>query len=331
MSADTCETAAGGPEVSVVIPTLNRRTTLQRLLQCISEQQAPEGGFEVVVVDNGSTDGTADLLERVGRDYSLPFRHAHEPRPGPAVARNTGVRNSSGEVILFLGDDTEPQRSDLVARHAELHRRRPERSYAVLGRVTWDPRRPITPFMRWLENGGPQFHYWRIRAGAVDPAYYFYTAQLSLKRAVFDAAGGFDERFPFAALEDIEFGIRMSRAGVELDYHPELLVLHDHPTALARTLTRLELTGRSAALYHELFPHRPHDDFVQPFGPLWRLLLAGEPLLRLACHRPFPLGLRQRGWHYLHRAAYGRGYRKGPPPTAAQPGPLPVGEPILGP
>src|SRR5690242_8788112 len=105
-------------DVSVVIPTRDRAETLERTLDVLAAQKAPPGGFELVVVDNGSTDATADVLRRAQERLPVPLAALHEPRPGPAAARNAGVRRAAGNVILFLGDDMAPAGADLVARHA---------------------------------------------------------------------------------------------------------------------------------------------------------------------------------------------------------------------
>ena len=233
--------------LSVVIPTRDRCATLVRTLDRVLAQQPPPEGFEVVVADNGSRDGTLDALAELERAHAGRLRAVREPAPGPAAARNAGVAASRGEVIMFLGDDTEPATDDLLIRHAELHAARPEAEYAILGRVVWDHREPITPLMRWLDTG-PQFAYELSQHGPVDPAGFFYTAQVSLKRSIFDAVGGFDTRFPYAAVEDMEIGMRLRGRGLELEYRPELVVLHSHPTTLERWQERMRLVGRSAAL-----------------------------------------------------------------------------------
>ncbi|HEV2075920.1 MAG TPA: glycosyltransferase family A protein, partial [Thermoleophilaceae bacterium] len=239
--------------LSIVIPTRDRAATLAETLSCVLAQRAPAGGFEVVVVDNGSTDRTPELLLQLAADHGPRFRHVLEQRPGPAAARNAGVAAARGELVMFLGDDMEPATDDLLLDHVALHQRHPEPEYAVLGRVAWNERLPVTPLMRWLETG-PQFAFELLEPGPVEPSAYLYTAQLSLKRAVFESVGGFDTRFPYAAVEDMELGIRLAAKGLILDYRPELLVLHTHPTPLARWLERMRLTGRSVALLERIHP-----------------------------------------------------------------------------
>lgn len=298
--------------LSVVIPTKDRAAALARTLDALEAQQAGGASLEIVVVDNGSSDGTPERVRAREAAAALPIRLLERPEGGPAVARNAAVAAASGEVLLFLGDDTEPAGEGLLRAHLDLHAARPEPGYGVLGRITWTPRAPVTPFMHWLENGGPQFHYCDLTAGPVDATSYFYSSHASLKRSFFEQVGGFDERFPTAAVEDTELGVRLGDSGLELDYHPELLVLHDHPTTPAQSLRRSVAVGRSAALYNELRPDRPHPGVQPPRGIAWSAVRMAEPLIGGLARLPLPRGLRERVWLGMTRAGYARGYHLGP-------------------
>jgi glycosyltransferase involved in cell wall biosynthesis len=298
--------------LSVVIPTKDRATALSRTLATLEAQQAGDARVETIVVDNGSSDGTLEQVRERAAGSSLPIKLLEQPARGPAAARNAGVEAANGEVLLFLGDDTEPDGAELLRAHLDLHAARPEQTYGVLGRITWSPRNPVTPFMRWLENGGPQFHYNELDPGPVDAASYFYSSHASVKRSILERTGGFDERFPTAAVEDTELGVRLADAGLELDYHPELLVLHDHPTTPAQSLSRSVAVGRSAALYNRLRPDRPHPGVQPPRGLAWSAVRAAAPLLGALARAPLPKGLRERVWLAMTRGGYARGYRMGP-------------------
>ncbi len=297
--------------ISVVIPTKDRPEALARTLDALQAQRLDAARAEIVVADNGSGEAALAELRRRPPDGAIPLRVIEHPEGGPAAARNAAAAAAEGELLLFLGDDTEPDGEGLLQSHIDLHTARPEADYGVLGRITWNPRRPVTPFMRWLENGGPQFHYGEIEAGPVDAASYFYSSHASLKRPFFERLGGFDERFPTAAVEDTELGVRLADAGLELDYHPELLVLHDHPTTPAQSLRRSVAVGRSAALYNRLRPERPHPGVQPPHGLAWSAVRAASPLLGALAQLPLPGGLRERVWLAMTRSGYARGYRLG--------------------
>jgi glycosyltransferase involved in cell wall biosynthesis len=298
--------------LSVVIPTKDRRELLLSTLASLESQRSPGLSFEVVVVDNGSVDGTPEAVRARAAVSPMPLTLVTEPAGGPARARNTGVAAASGELIVFIGDDTPAAGDDLLAAHGRLHEKRPDARYAVQGRVTWDDRAPVTPLMEWLERGGVQFGFDDLVSGAVPATKAFCTAHVSVKRELFDLAGGFDQRFPYAAVEDIELGARLEELGVVLDYHPELLALHRHPTDLPASLARRRRVGRSAALLHRIHPDWRRREMGRPRGLRWRLLRLTRPLWswveRAAGGRP-----REIAWRALHLSAYAEGYRQGPP------------------
>jgi glycosyltransferase involved in cell wall biosynthesis len=284
-----------------------------RTLSVLDRQRQPPGGAEVIVADDGSRDGTPAALVEAARNLSLPVTPLATAGSGPASARNRGAEAAQGEVLLFLGDDTEPAADSLLVRHSELHAASAGASQGVLGRVTWDPRVEITPLMRWLDRSGQQFDYGGLQPGPVSPSSYLYSSHVSLERTVFEGVGGFDERFPHAAVEDTELGTRLERAGVELEYHPELVVHHDHPTELAGSLERTARVGRSAALFHRLHPDLAHARVRRPQGARWQVYEASAPVLsRLPADR-LPRPAADLCWTVMHRAAYARGYRLGPP------------------
>ena len=93
----------------------------------------------MLLVDDGSRDGSADAVEAMAPGYPLALRVLRGEARGASVARNLGLQAATGEVALFLGDDTAPAAAGLLAGHAALHARRPEPGYAVLGHVDWAP------------------------------------------------------------------------------------------------------------------------------------------------------------------------------------------------
>lgn len=292
-------------DLSIVIPTRDRRATLLATLDAL-DAQVVDADVEVVVVDNGSSDGTQEALRT--RSARLPTTVLDEPREGASFARNRALRTARGAVALLLGDDMVPDRDDLLAAHLALHRARPEAAYAVLGRVAWAP--PVTPFMRWLERAGLQFSFDDLVAGPVDPAAYLYSSHASLKTSLLRDVGGFDgERFPFL-MEDTELGIRLRRAGATLDYRPELLVHHDHEQTLASFAGRMEVVGAAARRLRDRWGAEAPAAVT---GPTWKWPLyapaavAARALLRAGAGGR----LRERAWTAVVMAAYARGWHGG--------------------
>lgn len=288
-------------DLSVVIPTRNRRERLIATLDALDRQRLDGAEVEVVVVDNGSSDGTLEALHR--RRGTLPVTFSAERREGASYARNRALEHARAPLILLLGDDMEPDGDGVLAGHVAAHRARP--GVAVLGRVRWAE--PVDAFMRWLEAAGFQFSFDHIAPGPVDPAAYLYSSHASISAHALRAAGGFDaERFPYL-MEDTELGIRLRRLGVALTYRPELVVSHHHPQTLDDYARRMEVIGAAARRLRELYPHEAPRQVTAPgakgalYGPA---AVAGRALLAAGARgRP-----RERAWGAVLMAAYTRGW-----------------------
>src|SRR4051812_10088547 len=117
-------------EISVVIPTRDRSEIFDRTLTRLAEQSG-DMAFEVIVIDDGSRDGTPAAVREHEARAELDIRLFEQPSLGPAAARNRALEAARAPVCLFLNDDTWPQR-DLVEHHARFHRTRPEPEAALL-------------------------------------------------------------------------------------------------------------------------------------------------------------------------------------------------------
>jgi len=137
------------PILSVVIPTKNRREILMATLRALAKQRGLDGRFEVIVADDGSTDGSADLV-RGSVFESFDQRVLTLDAGGPARARNHGIAVAESDRVLLLGDDTVPTPLALSG-HLKAAA---GRELAVQGRIDWDPRQPVTDVMSfWLRPG----------------------------------------------------------------------------------------------------------------------------------------------------------------------------------
>jgi glycosyltransferase involved in cell wall biosynthesis len=240
------------PTLSVVIPTRDRSETLEQTLKRL-EGQIRETDTELLVVDDGSSDDTVDAFHRWIKTHDINARLLRQPARGPAAARNAGIAAAKGTLLLFLGDDIYPA-PGLLHRHLEHHRRYPDWHVALLGRVTWDPSLEVTPLMRWLEDGGPQFCYARIENPMNVPHTFFWTANLSVKHAFLESEGSFSEKFPFAAFEDVELGVRLGKRGLVLHYEPHAVGYHHHPITFQASLERMKRLAAGALLASETEP-----------------------------------------------------------------------------
>ncbi len=236
--------------VSVVIPTYRRPEVLLRVLDALARQSDPPS-FEVVVVDDGSGDGTVARLTAYRPAY--PFRFSSQANSGPAAARNAGVAMARGDYVLFLGDDTVPE-AGLLAVHAAAHAERRSHPVAVLGYTTWPSDRRVSPFLHHINEYGLQFGYSLIENPESVPFNFFYTSNISLPRRLLVGAGLFDTTFPHAAWEDIEMAYRLTRAGMGIVYRPAAVARHFHDITFASFRRRQEKSGEAAAIFYAKHP-----------------------------------------------------------------------------
>lgn len=271
------ESARALPTASVVVPTFNRLNDLQGVLRSVYRQmEGLETSCELVVVNDGSTDETEKWLDTNAGRFGA--RVVHQANAGPAKARNRGVAESEGSVVLFLGDDTIPEPGWLHG-HLETHRLFGDHDpTAVLG-YTRFPAEADSPFLRWINEYGAQFGYALIEDPTQVPFNFFYTSNISLPRKVFEELGGFREDFPAAAWEDIEFAYRAFDSGLRMRYVPGARTIHHHRISVASFCSRQNTSGRSAAIFAGLHPEL--EDFLavscvgrdRPGKRLKRLLL----------------------------------------------------------
>ncbi len=131
--------------VSVIVPTYNRVERLQRVLAALEGQTVSLDSFEVIIVSDGSTDGTNDFLQTVDSDLRLTA--VFQANSGAAAARNNGLRHAKGALVLFIDDDVVPA-PQLLAEHLRFHERRGD-DLAVLGPMLTPGGFDMVPWVRW--------------------------------------------------------------------------------------------------------------------------------------------------------------------------------------
>lgn len=211
--------------LTVIIPTYNRKELVAKAIEGYFAQSSPELIHELLVVDDGSTDGTESMVRELRARSPVTIRYLRQANKGPAAARNLGIRNARSSIVLFTDSDIVPERG-LVAQHAEWHKNNPQTGTAVLGYVTWPPEIKATPFMRWYGEDGALFAYRRFRGKREIDFHFFYTCNLSLKTDFLRTHGQFDEDFKSASWEDTELGYRLHKAGLRLLYNPQAVAFH---------------------------------------------------------------------------------------------------------
>lgn len=203
------------PKVSIVIPTFQRRAALERALCALDTQTAAPTEYEVIVVVDGSTDATREMLATLHLQYHLCV--LLQPNRGRATACNSGIHSARGDVIILLDDDmqAEPQ---LVREHLAAHSE--AANLGVMGAAPIEIRDDATPALHYVAT---KFNEHMSRLGT--PGYEMklrdiYTGNFSIRRDVLLQVGAFDSQFQIYGNEDLELAVRLMRAGIRLEFQP---------------------------------------------------------------------------------------------------------------
>ncbi len=308
-AADEPERRGSDPLVTVLIPTYERAAVLDRTLEALAGQTWER--LQVVVVDDGSSDGTPGVLERWSRDPRLDLVAIRQENTGQGIARNHGLRHARGELVLFLGDDTIPE-PELVAEHVAMHRRIGT-PCAVVGYTGWDPETVReTAALRYANEEGPQFGYAHMADGEEMPFTCFYTSNVSVPR---DALGEtpFDPSFRVYGWEDVELGYRLALRGLPLVYAARARTRHAHSMTFRQLIRRQRRVGESLATLLEIHPELERDPVMPPAAPplavrlLQPFLPLTVPLVGLADGLGLPVPKALLAAHFLAAFFSGRG------------------------
>jgi glycosyltransferase involved in cell wall biosynthesis len=259
------------PFLSAVVCTHERAELLRRMLESLCHQTLALDAFEVVLVDDGSSDATREVA--LSFRSRLPLRYVYQRNAGLAAARNLGLFVARGEVLLFLDDDdlAEP---GLLEAHVGAHRRRPEPEVAVLGYTRLAPELSADPLMHFVTQVGCLlFAYPAIEEGKDLDFTYFWGGRSSCKRSMLLDHGVFNPVFRFGC-EDIELAFRLSKHGFRVVYEPGAISTMVRRMSFEDFCRRMERQGRSNFVFSRLHP----DEVVQRWtevpgaGDAWRRL-----------------------------------------------------------
>jgi glycosyltransferase involved in cell wall biosynthesis len=231
--------------ISVVICTYNRASRLAETLEHFQKLTIPAGvTWELVVVNNRSSDNTDEVITQVAARTSLPLRKTFEPFPGLGAARNRGIAESKGTIVAFTDDDIFPATDWLVVLAKEFSQ--DPQLAGIGGRVELHNPLDLPVTIRTSRERFQMVGTWNLLGGIPG-------CNMAFRREVIEQVGGFDPDFgagaPLVSAEDIEFIFRCIRANLKLVYSPDLLVTHDHgrrTQAQVDGLMKSYLVGRGA-------------------------------------------------------------------------------------
>jgi glycosyltransferase involved in cell wall biosynthesis len=235
---------------SVIIPTYNRKPILEKCLRALAYQRLAQGsqvtGYEVVVVDDGSTDGTMEWLQQ--QQHEFPYvRLLKQDHQGPAAARNLGVDHARGDTIIFIDSDLVVTAQFLQA-HADG---------LAVGEKAFGSDRIFTygRVINTCNFDDPTSEPYKVTDFS---AAYFATGNVAIARKWLDQAGAFDTRFQLYGWEDLELGVRLKKIGLKLVKCPDAVGYHWHPPFSLKYIPNLidrEIQrGRMGVLFYQKHP-----------------------------------------------------------------------------
>lgn len=261
---------------SVVIPTYNRLPILEKCLRALEQQTYDDAliiGYEVVVVDDGSTDGTVDWLRQHQGElpHGVLFEQDHQ---GPAAARNLGVEKAQGDTIIFIDSDLVVLDTFLQSHAAALQ--------SAQARLGHDRVFTYGRVVNTANFDDPTSEPYKITDYSQA---FFATGNVAIPRHWLMEAGLFDLQFTLYGWEDLELGVRLKNLGLSLVKVPEAVGYHWHPPFTLEDVPSLidkEIQrGRMGVLFYQKHPTREVRMMIQMTGLhriLWGVLSLGGRL-----------------------------------------------------
>jgi len=212
--------------ITIVIPTFNRLSWLQKCLFHLNNQNSSHR-FEVIIIDDGSTDETNTYLTQNKNNFSFQLVHLSQKNRGPAVARNYGINTAKGHIIGFLDDDSMVE-SSWIKEMATSFEGLSENYAAVKGRTIMYGHSNFGAFLQ--EN--------------FDDSDSWITNNIAYRRKVLIKVGLLDEKnFTMAAWEDLDLAYRVQRAGYKRFYNEKAVVSHPREENINQLTNRYRING----------------------------------------------------------------------------------------
>jgi glycosyltransferase involved in cell wall biosynthesis len=236
------------PLISVVIATFNRSDVLKVTLEKLASQSLSASDFEVLVVDDGSSDDTSLIVEPMISSAPYPLRYFRHENRGPGYAENRGIRQAKSSLVLLMADDIWAS-PELLEQHLQAHAEYPQENIAVLGKVVQSPKLPQSNVQKCWDP----FRYDRFNGKEFVDNIYFFACNISVKKNFLLQNGMFKE-IKAAAHEDVELGYRLGQKGLKIYYEPSALGYHYHIESLSKACSRAYERGRNFNILTENIP-----------------------------------------------------------------------------
>lgn len=237
-------------KISVIVPAYNAQKTIHQSIEALLAQEYPKEHYEVIIIDDGSSDGTADVVK------AYPVKYLHQRNQGPATARNAGAREAQGEIILFTDSDCVPFANWI----AEMVKPFENKEVVAVKGAYKNKQKSMVARFAQLEFE-ERFEMLK-KAESIDMVD---TYSAGYRKDIFLQMGGFDPYFPVANNEDTELSYRMSKLGYKMIFNPDAIVYHlNHPSSVRR-YTKLKFwRGYWRTVVYKRFPDKMVKDTYTP-------------------------------------------------------------------
>ncbi|MCD4653747.1 exopolysaccharide biosynthesis polyprenyl glycosylphosphotransferase [bacterium] len=254
-------------EFSVIIPAYNAESSIVRCLDALKNQSIRRDMYEIIVVDDGSTDETGDLARQAGAKVFC------QENQGPAMARNHGVEQAKGDIIVFTDSDCiadtefldemiKPFSDPTIVGVKGAYRTKQKRLWARFAQVEFMER------------------YAKLsRSKSID---FVDSYAAAFRKNIFSQVGGFDAHFPVANNEDVDLSYKIARLGHPMVFNPKAIVYHTHPDAMKRYLKLKFSRAYWRMLVYRRFPEKIVSDSYTPQSLKIQIVLSGLMLFSLA-------------------------------------------------
>ena len=255
--------SVGKPHISIIIPAKDAASTIGGCVSTVLQQESIDLPYEVIVVDDGSTDNTAQIATDLGADV------LQQANAGPAAARNCGAQYARGEILAFTDSDCAPSAHWLKALT------KPFENPEIIG-VKGTYRTHQTGLVPRFVQQEYAFKYLRMaKLAHID---FIDTYSAAYHRDVFLSNGGFEVAFPVPSVEDQELSFRLARKGYQMVFAPDAVVYHQHDENLGEYIRRKFGIGYWKAFMLRWLPEKTISDSHTPATQRWQIVLMAAGL-----------------------------------------------------
>lgn len=239
--------------ISVIIPAYNAENTISICLEALFYQTIDQTEYEVIVIDDGSTDTTKKIIQQNYPQVRLISQH----NQGPAAARNNGAHQAKGDLLFFTDSDCEPTQNWIE----EMRKPFTQDPNLTGVKGIYKTKQPeiVARFVQ-LEYED-KYHFMR-KQKSID---FIDTYSAGFRKETFLKMNGYNEDFPVACAEDVELSFRMANAGYKMIFVPDAIVYHLHPHTLRAYLKKKYKFARWRMLAVKHNPNKIVKDSHTPY------------------------------------------------------------------